>query len=202
MSAISISRQYGAGGSVVAGLVADRLGYQLVDQAILDEVAREARISIDWVRQMEREAGDWMARLVPKILANKNFVHYLPGTSTKFDEPRYRAFLQTVIAHMGGRGRVVILGRGAQFVLKSNPAAIRVLLIAEEADRIDSLMARYRLGRAKAVAIARDGEKRRLSFLRAFEAGEPDESRLYHLVINTSLISHQEAAELVCRLVK
>ncbi|MBW1711745.1 MAG: cytidylate kinase-like family protein [Deltaproteobacteria bacterium] len=200
MSVVCISRQYGAGGVTVGQMVADRLGYRFVDLAILSEVAHEAHISVEWVAEVERSVGDKLARLVPKILANKHFVRYLPGTADKFEEKRYREFLKTVIAKLGAAGQAVILGRGSQFILAHDPEAVRVLLVAGEEDRVNSLMKRYRLSRPKAVSIATTSEKHRLNFLKAFEAGNPDDPSLYHLVINTSLVGLEDAADLICRL--
>jgi cytidylate kinase len=202
MAVISISRQYGAGGVSVGGMVASRLGYRMVDEAVLTEVAQQANISVQWVKEADRSAGDRLARLVPKILAHREFVRYLPGTTTKLDEKLYRQFLRIVIAKLGEEGRVVILGRGSQFILKDNPQAIRVMLRAEEKDRIASLEKRYGLSREKAAAVGQIAEKNRLNFLRGFKAGDPDDPQHYHLVINTSLVSHEKAADMICLLVE
>ncbi len=202
MSVVSISRQYGAGGTSVGELVAQRLGYQFIDQGILEEVAKEAEVSTQWVEEAERQAGDKLQRLVSKILTHKEFVRYIPGTKTKFDEKKYREFLRVVIAKLGAAGDAVILGRGSQFILQDNPAAVKVLLVAEEEDRIKSLRKRYGLSRKEALTIARVYEQNRLNFHRAFEAGDPNDFSLYHLVINTSLVSFEDAADLICRLVK
>jgi len=200
MPVICISRQYGAGGKTVGEMVAKRLGYQFFDHAILAEVAQEANLSIQWVERADRDAGDKLMRLVSKILANKNFIQYLPGTKTKFDEKKYRSFLRAAITKIGKSGRAVILGRGAQFILRDNPDALRIMLLAEDQDRINSLKKRYALKRSQAETIAHIDEGNRLNFLRAFEAGDPEDHHLYHLVINTSLVSYETAAGLICQL--
>lgn len=74
---------------------------------------------------------------------------------------------------------------------------VRVLLVASEEDRIERLMRHYQLDREHAEQVARREEKKRLAFLRAFAAGEPDDPGLYHLVINTSLVKLDLAADLV-----
>jgi hypothetical protein len=52
---ITISRQYGAGGSEVARLIAARLGWSVVDNEIIDRVAERAGLSpVDVARQEER----------------------------------------------------------------------------------------------------------------------------------------------------
>ncbi|MBW2618658.1 MAG: cytidylate kinase-like family protein [Deltaproteobacteria bacterium] len=201
MAIISISRQYGAGGKVVGEMIAERLGYKLLDKAILTEVAKEAHISPDQVESLDRDKGDWLTRLVPKLLAHEDFVPFLPGTRVKYDENKFREFLKKVISKVGDEDRVVILGQSSQFILQDKKNVIKVFLYAEEEDRIKSLMKRYRLKRQQAYTIATSAEQNRIKFLRDFKMGDPDDRSLYHLLVNTSLISYDTAVNLVCQLI-
>ncbi|MGH7288666.1 MAG: AAA family ATPase, partial [Myxococcota bacterium] len=55
---ITLSRQLGAGGSLVAERVAERLGFQLVDRALVDSVAARAGVPpADVARLEERTPG-------------------------------------------------------------------------------------------------------------------------------------------------
>ena len=55
---ITISRQYGAGGSEVARLVAARLGWSVVDNESIDRVAERAKLSpVDVARQEQGPAS-------------------------------------------------------------------------------------------------------------------------------------------------
>lgn len=202
MAVVSISRQYGAGGRVVGEKLAERLGYRLVDRAILTEVAKKAGVTVRSVQDVEHEAGGLLSRLVNELVKSSPYVRNLPDYSATFDEENYRAFLRKVIGEMAAAGNVVLLGRGSQLILRNNPAVVRVLLVAAEEDRIQRLMRHYKLDREKAEQVGRREEKKRLAFLRAFGAGEPDAAGLYHLVINTSLVNLDLATDLITEVVK
>jgi cytidylate kinase len=202
MAVVSISRQYGAGGRAVGEKIAERLGYRLVDRAILTEVARKAGVTVRSVQDVEQEAGGLLSRLVNELVKASPYVRNLPDYSATFDEEAYRAFLRKVIGEMAAQGNVVIIGRGSQLILRDNPAAVRVLLVAKEEDRIQRLMRHYKLEREKAEQVARREEKKRQAFLKAFEAGDPADASLYHLVINTSLVNLDLAAGLVTKVVQ
>jgi cytidylate kinase len=58
MAVISISRQYGSHGWAVGQMVAERLRYKLIDQAMLDKVAQNANISVKSIAEVEKTAGD------------------------------------------------------------------------------------------------------------------------------------------------
>jgi len=44
MHAITISREYGSGGGEIAARLARRLGWQLVDHAVIEQTARELEV--------------------------------------------------------------------------------------------------------------------------------------------------------------
>ncbi|HRP07345.1 MAG TPA: cytidylate kinase family protein, partial [Gemmatimonadales bacterium] len=60
---ITISREYGAGGSSVARLVADRLRWRLVDNQLVDEVARRAGLSAEDVAHRQERGPSFIERL-------------------------------------------------------------------------------------------------------------------------------------------
>ncbi len=203
MAVVSISRQYGAGGQVIGEMVAQRLGYRLVNRAILTEVAQKAGVSVRSVEDAEKEAGGLLSRLVSELVKSSTYVRNLPDYSATFDENDYRAFLKRVISDMAAQGSLVIVGRGSQFVLRDHPGAVRVMLVAQEEDRIARLMSHYKLDRDKAEQVARREEKKRIAFLKTFDSSrDPDDPSLYHLVLNTSLVGLELAADIIAQLAR
>src|SRR2546427_10950888 len=60
---ITVTRQYGSGGSDIARLVAERLGWELVDNQFVEAVARRAGVPPDEVAQREERAPGLLERL-------------------------------------------------------------------------------------------------------------------------------------------
>lgn len=197
MAVVAISRQYGAGGWAVGQILAERLKYQLVDQAILDKVARDAKIPLQSVQEAERVAGDSMLSFFTELAASLPFVRHAPGVSSDFDENKYRLFLKRSITELAGRGSAIIVGRGCQMILKDHPEALRFFIVSSDDDRIKNLMARYGYDQKKAETVAYREEKRRIAFLRGFGTGDPDDPLMYHLIINTSEVGDQMAADII-----
>lgn len=200
MAVISISRQYGAGGTVVADDVARRLGYKLVEREIINQVAKEGGVSSKWVEEVEKGAGDRLARLLSEWVATNPMVRNLPDPTVEFDEDQYRQYLWQVITRTAQEGNVVFVGRGSQYILREFPGVVRCYLVAGEEERIASLVSRFEVSRERAELVVRREEKKRLAFLRAFKGPDPEEPTLYHMVINTGLVRHEKAADFVCRL--
>jgi len=74
MAIITIARQYGAGARVVGQMVAKRLGYQLIDKAMLDQVAGKADVSVKQVEDIEKMSGDRL--LLYHLVINTSLVDY------------------------------------------------------------------------------------------------------------------------------
>ena len=63
MPIITLSRQYGSGGSEVAELTAKTLGWELLDNEVVDAVAARLGLSIEEVKAREERAPSLVERL-------------------------------------------------------------------------------------------------------------------------------------------
>jgi len=48
---LTISREYGSGGAQIAKLIAQRIGWELLDSAPVDTVARAAQVDLGFARE-------------------------------------------------------------------------------------------------------------------------------------------------------
>lgn len=52
---IAISREYGSGGHEIAKIIADDMGLNLYDRSLLDEIAREKDIKIEYLEKYDEK---------------------------------------------------------------------------------------------------------------------------------------------------
>ncbi len=201
MSVLCLSRQFGAGGKTLGERLAKRLGWTFVYNDVLHQVAREAQVSLDWVEAVDKEAGDRLMRFISNLVPSDFVERHLGDKLHDFNEKRYREFLSQVIKRIADHGKVVILGRGSQFILADCPDAYRVLLVAAHQDRVKFMMEHYDLTRDKAERLVEKEQRRRNRFLASLGVEDPDDPSHYHLVLNTSLVSLDKAEEMIMGLV-
>ncbi|RJX34895.1 MAG: cytidylate kinase-like family protein [Desulfarculus sp.] len=199
MAVVSISRQFGAGGKTLGEKVAQELGYRFLFETQLDTMAEEAMRAAG----KEPEPSHYQSLVVDLLtnLAPSNFMDRWTGSS-QWDEKQHIEALTRVIQGLADGGKVVLLGRGSQFILRHRPGTVRILLVAKMKDRIDFMVRNYGMEQQQAVRLINDADKKRARFLNNFYPGEPDEASLYHLALNTSLMPLQSATSQVCRLVQ
>lgn len=202
MAVVTISRQFGAGGITVGELVAKKCGYTLYDNEIIQLIANKAKVSTSWVEELEREAGGafqkFLTQVVPKGLVDR----VLGDEKGYIDEEIYVDMLHLVIKKIAEEGNAVIIGRGGQYILEGYPDVFHVLLAAEKNDRIRFIEDKYNLSPKQAVHLVNSEDKRRLNLYRKFRREDFDLPAHYQLVINTSKINREIAADLVCKMVK
>ena len=201
MAVIIISRQFGAGGITVGEIVAEKLGYKFYDNEIIQMLAKEAKVSTHWVEALEKEAGGALQKFLSQVVPKSMVERILDDKRGYIDEEIYVDLLQLIIKKIADSGNAVIIGRGGQYILADQPDVYHILLVADKADRIKFIEEKYGLRPKRAVQSVNFDDKRRVNLYRKFGREDYDHPMPYHLVINTSEISREKAADLVCSLV-
>jgi cytidylate kinase len=201
MPIVTISRQFGAGGSSVAGLVASELGAEVVDKKLIEEVAR--RLSI---RPSDVEAEDERPRTLLERLV-RSFSVLEPGFgmgwTPPYPDPLYDSrkdiihLTENVIREVAEGGNVVIVGRGAGFVLRDRPGVYRVFLRAPDDARVKTLMAREGFSDAEARRKMHETDSNRAAYIKQLYGHDWCDVDEYDMILNTGRISYETAAQMI-----
>ena len=108
---ITVTRQYGAGGSQVAELVAKALGWPVIDNEFVDEVARRAGLSAAEVAQREERAPGLLERLARTLAAASPelFITQSTVSDAERDEKTIVRMAERIIHEAATIGRVVLV---------------------------------------------------------------------------------------------
>jgi cytidylate kinase len=195
MAAITISRQFGAGGRTLGERLCDQFGFHLVDELVIDELARKAKVKGDWLTAIEKEASSTLLGLLSSMVSSGHFLKTPAAPGEEFERQKYKDFLRRIMSAMANEGGYILLGRGSQFVLRKHPKVFRILLVAEYEDRVKFMVQRYHLSEDEAKKIIKEKENQRAAVATKIFGAEIDDPKLYHIVLNTSLIPFDRAVE-------
>jgi len=199
MAIITISRQFGAGGRTLGGIIAKEMGYVFFDNEIIQRVAKKAKVSANWVESVEKEAGGKFQRfisgLVPKSLVDR----ILDDKRGYIDEEIYVDMLHEIITRIADEGNAVIIGRGSQYILKDRKDTIHIFLIANKEDRVKFMELHYDLSPTRALQAVDADDKRRINLYRKFGKTDYEQPILYHMTLNTTLLDMESARDTVCQ---
>jgi CMP/dCMP kinase len=202
---MTISRQYGAGGSEVARRVAEALGWRLVDNEMIDRVATRTGLPPEEVAEKEERAPGFLERLSRAL--SRASPELFPAPADKVPEPEEATLVkvtETVVAEIAAEGRVVMVGRAGPAVLRGKYDALHVRLVAPLEFRVRRMRAEGRLGKdggdvsddaaRKEVA---EVDANRARYLKQHYGLDWNDATNYHMVLNTELLGLDGVTELV-----
>jgi cytidylate kinase len=195
---ITISREYGAGGSEIARRVAAALGWSVVDNELVEEVAERAGLTPAEVAEREERAPTFVERLSRTLAAAMpEFVAPPGGTVPELDEARLVRITESVVAELAEKGKVVLVGRAAPVVLGRREGALHVRLVAPRPDRVRAISERLGIDPDEAGRIVDESDAMRASYHREYYEREWTDPLNYDMTLNTGALGLQGAADVV-----
>jgi cytidylate kinase len=193
---ITISRQFGAGGSAVARRVADTLGWQVVDNELIEQVARRAGLPREEVAQKEERAPGFVERLARAL--TRSAPELFPKPAEKVPEPEEAELVrvtEAVVAELAAKGRVVLVGRAAPAVLRRSHDALHLKVVAPLAVRLQRATERLGVDPKEAEKVLQETDAGRARYLKHHYGRDWNDATNYDLVLNTGTLGIEGAAE-------
>ena len=197
--AVTISRQAGAGSHVVAEALIDRLRtsapggsrpWTIFDRNLVERVLEDHDLPARLARFMPEDRVSEMADTMDELFR----VH--PSSWTLV-----RKTADTIL-HLAELGNVVVIGRGANIITKKLDYVFHVRLVGSLAKRIEHIRDYRQLGLEAATEYVRDEDLGRGRYVKKYYAADIEDPLLYHLVINTDLVSYGEAGRMIADAVR
>lgn len=200
---VTISRQFGSGGSEVGHITAQKSGLNYIDSEIIDEVARRLGVEAEQVAHQDEQTSGTVGHILEAMqLGNPFVVNYstLLGQNQGVSQSKEAAYFhltQMVVLELATEGNAIIIGRGAQFLLQNLPRTMHIYIFAPLDFRIENIMKSHKLDHAQAADLIEQRDHEHDMYLRHYYGADGRDPGLYHLLINTSLFSFELAADLI-----
>ncbi len=187
---ITVSKQLGSGGVAIARKAAAELGWQAFDKEILEEIARHTHTRRRLVAEMDEKVIGGLREYIEHLI--------VPQAVTR---GAYLSELTEVVLALAHKGRVILVGRGANWLLDAR-FGLRVRVFAPLEVRVRQLMADERVDRDEAESrIRRTDDDNRAFIAKVFDK-DIDDPAGYDLVINRAEMGEDAAAATVVSAVR
>ena len=180
-----ISREKGAGGSAMGQLAGRRLGWQVFNNEIVDAIAQRAQVRRELVESLDERDRTTLQDAISRLFDPQPIA-----------ESGYLAHLREIILTLGHQGDVVIVGRGAQFVLPSQ-FGLRVRMVAPVEERVRRIAGRENLSLEAARLEVEKSDRERATLARRQFGQTPADPLNQDLIINTAELTVEAATEVV-----
>jgi len=195
---VTVGREYGSGGSLIAQRVAQRLGWKLLDNSLVLQIAEAARIDPSLARQLDERIDSWGHRVARGALWHGVFEGVASVSGAEFaDADTLAALAKSLIREAYEQGNCVVVGRGAQCVLQAEPDVFHVFVYAPRAQKAERL--RGRVPQEKDLdALMVETDRQRAEYVRRHFDCDWTNPHLYHLMV-TSEMGEDAAADIILR---
>lgn len=188
---IAISREAGSRGGTIARRVGRKLGWQVYDQDLLEYMAQEMTLGRTPLEEQEETAlagaAEWVEDRLQQLLREQTLSQH-PSVIN----------LARVILTLAARGSVVLIGRGAGFLLP--PATtLHVRILAPLQDRISYFSQWHRLTVEEASEKVQQLDQRRADYIVTHFHRQPNDIHQYDMLLSSSLLGEDICAELVAQ---
>jgi cytidylate kinase len=183
---ITLEREYGSGGGVIAQRVATRLGWKLWDQQLTEEIARQMNCECHAVEEHEERRDPAYYRLF-KAFMRGSFEGSLNAPRLRMvDTDCVRDVVQKILPRIAEAGNCVIVGRGSAYYLNIRPDAFHVFIYGPFQDKVRRLQARGK-SEKEAIELAETVDRDRAAFIKQyFDVDWPGRDR-FHLMVNSGM---------------
>ncbi len=180
MAIITISRQMGSLGMEIARGVAEELCSEYADKEMIGAIMMRYGIASPLVEKFDEKKP-------------------LFWGSFSAQRRKFLRCIQKAIYDVAGKGRVVIVGRGGQILLKDFPGTLHVRIYAPLNVRLKRLMESERVEEKQAHRMLRQSDQDSAGYIQSFFNAGWDDPNLYDLLINTEKLSVTSALQLITR---
>lgn len=171
MAVITISREFGSGGDLLAERVAKALGYHLIDKAFISAVLCQYGL-VEFEVEYEKQPGFWGSFDLENNDRRDTMVRML------------NQVVRTVARH----GNAVILGRSGYAILSGLADVLHVRLQAPLEDRIARVKADQNISLAEAASLVKEKDEIRTAFIESFYHVPWEASHAFDIAINTAIV--------------
>jgi len=193
---VTVAREYGSGGGIIARMVAEKLGWNLLDGALIGAVARTAEVDSEIAGLCDEHVDSWWHRFNRGGLWSAAIMAGAAPCDVRFfDADTMATFTQRVIRKAAITGHCVIVGRGAQCVLQHQEEVLHVFIYAPWAERVGRVRERAQSSR-DVEGLIRVTDHERASYLRTYYGCDWKDPHLYHMLINAQ-IGTEEATRMI-----
>jgi cytidylate kinase len=209
-----------SGAREVGQLVAGELGVDFVDQQLMVQAAQRCGVSVGTVAEHDERRASFKERMSGllrtflersaasgadplagatglEVILSRSYADMAGEEEAHISDDLYLKTMTSIITELAASGKIVLLGRGSQMILKDMPNALHVLCIAPQKMRAQRLAERDEMGMEEALKRTQASDRGRCGFYKKFWRVDVEDPRLYDLTIDTARLSFEAAADVV-----
>lgn len=187
---ISVGREFGSGGRVIAEKLSERFNLPLYDRHLITEIAEKMGMTYDDVEKYNESPR-------MKIVSRR-----VNGFSNSIEDNIAEMQFDIIDEKAKSGESFVVVGRCSETKLKKYPALISLFILGDMEKKIERVMDIYNLNEEDAKKFITKKDKKRKRYHNYHCQGKWGDSRLYDLSINSSKLGIEKTVDILEEYIK
>ena len=178
---VAVTRAYGSGGTEIARKLAERMGYHYADDAFVTEVEKNLKQCSSLLESIVDEAAPGFLDKIAGLMSNRSF---------------YKTALALCTYDLALKTDLVLVGAGGHLILAGYPSLVSFQIVRKLSDRVRTVAHEQKLGIEDAIKHVESKDKEKNEFIKYYFDTELFDPLMFHLTLNTSFLSPDDAVDL------
>ena len=192
---ITISRQFGSGGRTVGRMLAERLGVPFYDKELVKQVADETGLDSAFIE----ENGEFSPS---KSIFSFAMSQGIPCMQNGLSMSDFIFCIQRQVILKLAEQPCVIVGRGADYILRDRDDCFNVFIHADMQSRAERIVRLYGESEKKPEQRLADKDKKRKIYYKHYTDREWGDAKNYDMCLNSGKIGIEKCVELILDAIK
>lgn len=200
---ITINRELGSGGRTVGLKLAEKLGVQFYDKAVVEAIEEKYNLNVEEIEKLKGKKQNWWSDL-KRVVSIGGGIMGVPYYSvsegevtvkTTTDE-MFRTETQ-ILKGIAEEESCVLAGRSGFFVFRDHPNHLSILIQASMESRIKRLMGKQNLSEAEARKTINKVDEMRENYVNRYTGTSRYDARNYDIVLRADGKTEDELVDII-----
>ena len=199
---ITINRELGSGGRTIGRKLAEKLGVEFYDKALIKELEKKYNLSVEEIEKLKGRNHSWWAELkrIMNISALANANYFVPKPSDEPDllttDEMFEAEKE-ILKGIAEEESCVIAGRSGFYVFQKHPNHLSILIQASLPFRIERVARKQNMSEEEARKTIERVDKMRENYVTKYTKTSRYDTRNYDLVISADGKTEDEVVDII-----
>ena len=191
---ITINRELGSGGRTVGRKLAEKLGVEYYDKAVIKALQERYNLSAEDIERLKGQETSWWAEFKRKMtFTDSDYELNMTGIET---EEIFRAETQ-ILKALAKDESCVIAGRSAFYIFRENPNHLSILIQASMPCRMARVAREQNMSKEEARMTIETVDRMRENYVNEYTGTSRYDTRNYHLVLNMDELTEEAAVAII-----
>jgi cytidylate kinase len=196
-SILTISHQYGSGGSRISRDLGQRLQWKVWEKEIVRQIATQYKVSEEYIEAKDERVDSFIERMVGLFgMGGFESAYEVPPPLWLTDAQLAR-MTRGIVEDVAKEGQAIIVGRAGNFILTNHPQVLHVFIFASLEVRISRVMETEKLTHAAAEQRIAGMDKIRADYVRTFYHADWRDPGHYHLAVDSGVWGESGTTDLI-----